>query len=206
MLGGSPLHDHERLDRGHGGEPIEQRPPIDDSLYVGQRHRSGRVRGKPVEVVGRCDGGCVARRHSAADAHPSLTGVVEEAADEVPALTGDGDPAFGWVGRDDLGAQPHRGAHQALSVGSGEKDAQLVGQVDELRFGPTPLEACLAVSGAGEEGGLHTFGGAGPQQGRIGASRGTHEHEVDLTIGQGLDVGHGAHAEHLFSIQVGAEH
>ncbi len=181
-------------------------PPVDDALDVGERNRGGRVCGKPVEVVGRCDGGGVAGRDGPTDTHPGLAGVVEEAADEVPALAGNGDAALGRVGRDDLGAQAHRRAHQALSVGSGQKDAQLVGQVDQLGLCPTPLGACLAVTRAGEEGRLHPLGGASPQQGGVGTRWSAHEHEVDLTIGQRLDVCDGAHAEHLFSAQVGAEH
>ena len=66
---------------------------VDDALHVGERHRRGRVVGVPVEVVGRGDRGGVAGRHGAADADAGLARVVEEAADEVAALAGDGDAA-----------------------------------------------------------------------------------------------------------------
>ena len=66
---------------------------------------------------------------------PVCSGEVEEARHEVAALAGDADATGRRVRRDDLGAQVGRRRHDALPVGAGEQDAELVGQRHELVLG-----------------------------------------------------------------------
>ena len=98
-----------------------------------------------------------------------------------------------------------RRADDALAVGPGEQDAELVGEGHQLGLGPPAVLARLAVAGRREERRPHALRRAGPQQRRVGRRRRAHEDEVDLAVGQVGDVGDGADAEHLLALQVGAE-
>ncbi len=113
-------------------------------------------------------------------------------------------PAGGY-GRHDLGAQPGRRRHHALTVRPGEQDPELVGERHELVFGDATRFSRLAVSGRRQERRPHTLGGARPEDLRIGRGRRAHEHEVDRPVREVGDVGHRAHAEHFLALQVGAE-
>ena len=73
-------------------------------------------------------------------------------------------------------------------------------------LGLAPLVAGLAVAGRREERGPDALGGAGAEEIGVGRGRRAHEDEIDRAVGQVVDVGDGLDAEHLLTLQVGAEH
>ena len=204
-LGGAALEHDERLAPGGAGEPRHQLVPVGDPLDVRQSDRCRRVVGVEVEVVGDRDGGCVAGRDGTADADASGTREVHEARHEVPALARHRDPTGRRVRGDDLGAQLGGRRYHALPVRPGEQDPELVGERDELTLGGATRFARLAVAGRRQERRPHSLGGAGAEDLGVGGGRRADEHEVDRAVGEIVDVGHGAHAEHLLALQVGAE-
>ena len=128
-LGGAALDQHERLARRRAGELVQQRPAVDDALRCTRgrrpsRDRRRRSRGSRPTVTADALPAETARR----DADTGRPGVVEEARHEVAALAGDADPAGRRVRGDDLGAQRGGRADDALTVRTGEQDAELVGE------------------------------------------------------------------------------
>ena len=107
---------------------------------------------------------------------------------------------------DDLCAQRDRRADDALAVGAGEQDAEFVGERDEFLLGHPPRVARLAVPGGGQEGRPDALAGAGAEQIRIGRRRRADEHQVDLAVGQVVDVGDRPDAEHLLTLEVRPVH
>ena len=171
----------------------------------GKADRGRRVVGIEVEIVGHADGCGVAGRHRTADADAGGAGMVEEARHEVAGLAGDADRTLRRVRGDDLEAHVDRRAHDALPVRPGQEDPEFVGERDQVGLRRDAGLACLAVARGGEERRLHALGGARPQQVGVGRGGGAHEDEVDLAVGQRLDVGDGVDPEHVLTLEVRAE-
>ena len=111
-------------------------------------------------------------------------------------------PAGGY-GRHDLGAERHRRAHQALTVGPGDQHTELVAEGDELALGRPPLVAGLAVAGRRHERRPHAPCRAGAQHLRVRRRRRAHERQVGTAVGEVGDVGDGVDAEHRLALAVG---
>ena len=200
-----PLTTTSGLRVGCAREAIHQPLAVGDALDVRESDCGGRVVGVEVEVVGDADRGSVAGRDGAADADARRAGVVQEARDEVARLAGDADRPLRRIRRDDLQAHVDRGADDALAVRPGEQDAEFVGQRDEIGLRLHAVLARFAVPGRGEERGLDPLCGAGAQQVGVGGRRGADEDEVDLAVGQRLDVGHRVDAEHVLALEIRPE-
>ena len=202
---GAALDDDDRLALGHAPEALGEGSTVADALDVGQADPGLGVGGEVLEVVGHGDGGGVAGGHGPADADARELGVVLERADEVARLAGDADVAGRRERTDDLGAQPGGRRHDALTVGAGQQDAELVGERHQVGLGREALLPRLAVPGGGDEGRRDALLGAGAQQVGVGGRGRAHEDEVDLAVGQVVDVGDRLHAEHLGAVAVGGE-
>ena len=111
------------------------------------------------------------------------------------------------VGRHDLGAQVGRCAHDALSVRTGEQDAELVGERHQfvLRAADLrrrPRRSRRDVRNAARD----ALGRARAQQVGVRGGGRADEHEVDRVVRELGDVGDGLDAEHLLALEVGAVH
>ncbi len=118
-------------------------------------------------------------------------------------MAGDGNRAGRRHRRDDLRAERVRRGDESLAVGTGQHDAGLVGDCQQLFLGATAVFADFGVAARGHERGTHADSRTGAQQVGVASHRGADDDELGGADWNLVDRGAGRNAEDLGAVAAG---